>query len=174
MNAPRAAGLRVLGVDPGTRIAGYAIVDVLGPGRNRYIECGVLRASGVGERSIGERIFELAQSMEDVIEEFAPQAMAIECAFTQNNAQSALKLAEARGAFKYLAGLRGLAVHEYAPSRIKRVVTGRGGATKAEVSNRVRLLCGLERPPSVDAADALAIALCHAQCLLGAVTGGRL
>lgn len=174
MNAPRGTGLRVLGVDPGTRIVGYAIVDVIGPGRNRYVECGVLRASDVGERTIAQRVLELANAMDEVIGEFQPQAMAIECAFHQRNAQSALKLAEARGAFKYLAGIRGLAVHEYAPSRIKRVVTGRGAATKAEVTSRVRLLCQLETPPSADAADALAIALCHAQSLLGAVTGGRL
>ncbi len=159
-SSPSHTAPRVLGVDPGTRITGYAVLSVRGPGRFEYLECGSFRVDG--RRKLNERLGELAGALEEVVAEFRPTVLAIESAFHGQNAASALKLAEARGAFKLVALRAGLEIHEYAPSRIKRVVVGKGRATKAEVQRRVRLLCGLTRLPAADAADALAIALCHA------------
>lgn len=152
---------RVLGVDPGTRVVGYAILDVPAPGRFDYVECGVLDVRKQGE--LGPRLVALAAGLREIIEEFSPAQLAIERAFHGLNAASALKLAEARGALKLVALERGLAVSEYAPAMIKRAVVGRGRATKAEVQARVRLLCRLGSAPKSDAADAVAIAICHVQ-----------
>lgn len=152
---------RILGVDPGTRVVGYAIVDVTAPGRFDYVECGVLRVRASDDLSA--RLLELGGALREVIAEFGPAGLAIERAFHGLNAASALKLAEARGALKLIALEHGLAISEYAPAMIKRAVVGRGRATKAEVQARVRLLCRLGSAPEPDAADALAIAICHVQ-----------
>jgi crossover junction endodeoxyribonuclease RuvC len=152
---------RVLGVDPGTRVVGYALLDVPAPGRFEYVECGVLRVRA--REQLGARLLELAVALREVIAEFRPGALAIERAFHGINAASALTLAEARGALKLVSLEQGLAVSEYAPAMIKRAVVGRGRATKAEVQARVRLLCRLGSVPEADAADALAIAICHVQ-----------
>ncbi|KIG12928.1 Crossover junction endodeoxyribonuclease RuvC [Enhygromyxa salina] len=156
-----AIGGRLLGVDPGTRVVGYAIIDVPAPGRFEYIECGVLRVRARDD--LHARLLELGTGLREVITEFRPAALAIERAFHGLNAASALKLAEARGALKLVALEHGLPVSEYAPARIKRAVVGNGRATKAEVQARVRLLCRLSNMPESDAADALAIAICHVQ-----------
>ena len=151
----------MLGVDPGTRIVGYGILDVPAPGRFEYVECGVLKVKQGDE--LDARVFELASELRAVIDEFRPTCMAIERAFHGLNSASALKLAEARGAFKLIAKERGLELREYAPAKVKRAVAGNGRATKAEIQARVGILCRLERRPSSDAADALAIAICHVQ-----------
>jgi crossover junction endodeoxyribonuclease RuvC len=152
---------RVLGVDPGTRVVGYALLDVPAPGRFEYVECGVLRVRARDQ--LGARLLELAIGLREVIAEFRPGALAIERAFHGLNAASALTLAEARGALKLVSLEQSLVVSEYAPAMIKRAVVGHGRATKAEVQARVRLLCRLGSAPEPDAADALAIAICHVQ-----------
>lgn len=164
--APRSRPYRVLGVDPGTRVVGYGVIDVRPGERFAYVECGTLRAAA--SATVGERLLEICSGMAEVIAELAPSALAIESAFHGLNAASALKLAESRGALKLVAMQAGVPVSEYAPARVKRAVVGKGRATKPEVQARVGLLCGLERWPEPDAADALAIAICHAQDL-GAV-----
>jgi crossover junction endodeoxyribonuclease RuvC len=151
---------RVLGVDPGTRVVGYGIVDLLGPARFEYVECGVLKAGG---DDLDARVAELAAGLEEVIGEFEPTRLAIECAFHGINASSALKLAEARGAFKLVGRGAGLQIFEYEPAKVKRALVGSGKATKADIQRRVSVLCRLQRAPVSDAADALAIAICHVQ-----------
>ncbi|EDM75653.1 crossover junction endodeoxyribonuclease RuvC [Plesiocystis pacifica SIR-1] len=161
---------RILGIDPGTRVVGYALVEVPtrskssagpGPARFDYVECGVLRARARDEMHV--RLVEIASGLRELLAEFQPHELAIERAFHGLNAASALTLAEARGAFKLIALEHGLSVAEYAPAMIKRAVTGRGRATKAEVQARVQLLCRLAKEPQADAADALATAICHVQ-----------
>ena len=152
---------RVLGIDPGTLVVGYALLDVTTPGRFDYVECGVLRVRA--REQLGARLVEIASGLREVISEFRPGVLAIERAFHGLNAASALTLAEARGALKLVSLEQGLVVSEYAPAMIKRAVVGRGRATKAEVQARVRLLCKLGSVPEPDAADALAIAICHVQ-----------
>lgn len=154
----------MLGIDPGTRLVGYGVIDVNG-NELRYVECGVLRASTGGELS--DRLHELAGGLIDVIGELGPDVVAIESAFHGINAASALKLAEARGALREVCMQNGLGVSEYAPATVKRLVVGRGRATKADVKARVTLVCQLRREPAVDAADGLALAICHAQGLMG-------
>ncbi len=151
---------RILGIDPGTRVVGYGVIDWRGPGRFEYVECGCLKVDG--RKALNRRLGELATGLEEVIQELDPVEMAIESAFHGKNAASALKLAEARGAFKLTAMRHELSITEYAPARIKRAVVGKGRATKAEVQQRVALLCSLTTKPQSDAADALAVALCHA------------
>ncbi len=149
-------------MDPGTRVVGYGVLELRpAPTVFRYVECGVLKANEADD--IGARIHELVAGLREVIEEFSPFEVALEAAFHGPNASSALKLAEARGAFRELCVARSLLVAEYAPARVKRAVVGTGRATKHDVQMRVGLLCELDVLPRSDAADALAVAICHAQ-----------
>jgi crossover junction endodeoxyribonuclease RuvC len=150
----------VLGVDPGTLRLGYAIIETGSGVRMRYVECGVIRAPD--DRDVGKRIFAVACDLAEVIREFQPHAFAIERAFHGKSAASALKLGEARGALMLLAHQHGLPTFEYAPAQVKRAVVGHGAATKAVIAERMKLLFALHRAPAADAADALAIACCHA------------
>ncbi|HWB78713.1 MAG TPA: crossover junction endodeoxyribonuclease RuvC [Nannocystaceae bacterium] len=156
--------VRVLGIDPGTLKLGYAVIECqpgkLGPGAMRYLECGVIKAPKI--REIGPRLHAIAQELDTVIAEFTPKTCAIEKAFHGTNARSALTLGQARGALMLLAHQRGMDTFEYAPAHIKRVVAGHGAADKTQIAERVRMLFGLRRAPAADAADALAIACCHA------------
>ena len=152
---------RFLGIDPGTLCVGYGVVEAhpARGGAYAYVECGVLRPSRALE--VHERIAEIAQGIADIIAELRPEALALEKAYHGKNAASALKLGQARGAIMLLASQHGMPTFEYAPSTIKQQVVGHGRATKAQVQARVQMLFKLARPPSTDAADALAIALCH-------------
>lgn len=156
-----ARATRVLGIDPGTRVAGYAVLDVPRSGDPVYVECGLLRAKT--SDSVAERLLEIATGLEELIGEFRPTVMALEQAFYGKNLQSALRLGEARGALTLVGMRAGLQLREYAPAHIKRAVTGSGRATKIEIQQRVRMLCRLQHEPDSDAADALAIALCYAR-----------
>ena len=153
---------RILGVDPGTRAAGYGLIE---RPRDRasepftYLECGVLSAPSTA--AVPERIHIIASHLLELIDEFRPDALALEKAFHGRNAASALKLGQARGAIMLLASQRSLPSFEYAPAQIKQSVVGNGRATKQQIQARVQLLFSLQRPPTADAADALAIALCH-------------
>ncbi|MBL4688902.1 MAG: crossover junction endodeoxyribonuclease RuvC [Nannocystaceae bacterium] len=160
---------RILGIDPGTRVLGYGVVDLVvastgaasttGPGW-QYVECGVIRADTA--LAMPQRIGTIAAEMLDVMDELRPTAVAIEAAFCGKNAASALKLGQIRGAMMVLAAQRELPVFEYGPTVVKRAVAGHGRATKCELQARVQMLLGLRRAPTEDAADALAIAMCHA------------
>lgn len=156
--------MRILGIDPGTRRLGYGVLDVAPGGTSTrsfaYVECGVIAVPAASEMSV--RLGVLGDALAEVIEEFRPHVVALELAFSGRNVASALKLGLARGAIMLLAAQRGLPVNEYAPAKVKRVIVGHGRATKEDVQRRVRLLCQLARDPVADAADALAIALCHA------------
>jgi crossover junction endodeoxyribonuclease RuvC len=167
----KAVKLRILGVDPGTRVVGYGLIDVSGPSVD-YIECGVLRLPTA--EPIPLRLHRLVVALGEVIDEFTPSVMAIEAAFHGVNAMSALKLGQARGAIMTMAVGRGLEVHEFPPATVKKAVTGSGRATKAEIQARVRLLCRLRREPSSDAADALAIALCYGHTRYALAPAGAL
>lgn len=157
--------MRVLGIDPGTRTVGYGIIDLVGRDGFDYVECGIIRTDA--SAPICDRLHEVGIGVGEVVQEFQPRALALERAFHGVNAASAIRLGEARGAVMLVGRQHGLAVFEYAPTHIKRAVVGKGRATKEDVQRRVALLCGLRRLPSTDAADALAIALCHAQQFFG-------
>ncbi len=169
---------RILGIDPGTLCVGYGVIesDPDRGGTFGYVECGVLRPARTLE--VAERIAEIAEGLTEIITELRPDAVALEKAYHGKNAASALKLGQARGAIMLLAAQQGLATYEYAPSTIKQQVVGHGRATKAQVQARVQMMFQLRRTPSTDAADALAIALCHghsapAQARVRLVDGDR-
>ncbi len=153
--------MRVLGVDPGSRVCGYGVVDVVARGECRYVECGVLTAEAGA--TMEHRLGEIARWLTDVITELRPTEMAVEDVFSRVNPRSALALAQARGAVLAVAGMSGLPVSSYAPAMVKKTVTGRGRAPKEQVARMVQVLAGLRSPPRADAADALAVAITHAQ-----------
>lgn len=163
--------MRILGIDPGTRIVGYGLVDCerRGGAGFVYVECGVIRLAETDP--MPQRLFTLAGNLAEIIDEYAPGVVALESAFYGVNASSALKLGQARGAIMLVAAQHGLPVAEYAPALVKRAVVGHGRATKQEVQTRIKLLCRLTREPLSDAADALALALCYAQMDMSAGTG---
>jgi crossover junction endodeoxyribonuclease RuvC len=152
--------MRVLGVDPGSRVCGYGVIAVDAPRRYRYVECGVLTAPVRAPAEV--RLGEIARCLGEVIAEVAPDALAVEDVFSHVNVRSALALAQARGLVLAVAGMAGLPVFSYPPARVKKAVTGRGRASKHQVANMVRVLVGLRRTPAADAADALAVAIAHA------------
>jgi crossover junction endodeoxyribonuclease RuvC len=129
----------------------------------QYVECGVLTADPA--RPMEHRLGEIACWLTDVINELRPAVVAVEDVFSSVNPRSALALAQARGTVLAVAGMAGLAVHSYAPAVVKKTVTGRGRASKEQVARMVQALVGLRRPPRADAADALAVAIAHAQRL---------
>ncbi len=154
--------VRVLGIDPGTRLVGYGLIDFHPrAGRFTYLECGILRIQT--NLDMANRLHQIATGVEELIAEFTPQHLALEAAFTGVNSSSALKLGQARGAIMVSAARHAVAVTEYAPAHVKKSVVGHGRATKADIQERVRLLCRLNTPPRADAADALALAICHGQ-----------
>lgn len=153
--------MRILGVDPGSRVCGYGVVDATGSAQYIYVECGVLTARA--DAPMEQRLGEIARWLTDVITELRPAAMAVEDVFSRVNVASALALAQARGMVLAVAGMAGLSVCSYAPTMVKKTVTGRGRASKEQVAHMVQSLVGLNRPPRADAADALAVAITHAQ-----------
>ena len=162
---------RVLGLDPGSRIAGYAIVDLEAPGRFRYRECGTLVANPRAE--LPDRLLELATELRALVREFAPDEAAVEDVFQQKHARAALVLGHARGVVLLVAAEAGLAVTAYPPATVKRTVCGNGRADKEQVQRMVAALTGLKQLPATDAADALAIALCHCLHVPAAERGAR-
>ena len=148
----------ILGVDPGSRITGYGIIRV--EGRTiEYIDSGCIR---VGEKPMAERLQTIFQSLALLIGEYRPEEFAIEQVFMARNPDSALKLGQARGAAIVAATQATLPVAEYSARQIKQAVVGKGSAEKTQVQHMVRHLLDLPGTPQADAADALAVALCHA------------
>jgi crossover junction endodeoxyribonuclease RuvC len=166
--------LRILGIDPGSRITGFGLIESDGM-RSVHLSHGVLRLQG---EAMPPRLGEIFAGVSRLIEEYRPEAMAIEQVFVAKNPSSALKLGQARGAAICAAMQHGLTVAEYTPTRIKQSVVGSGRADKAQVQHMVRMILGLSESPSADAADALAVALSHAhsfvlQTRFAVATGGR-
>jgi crossover junction endodeoxyribonuclease RuvC len=150
---------RVLGVDPGSRLCGYAVIEVLGRGDCSYLECGVIEARA--RLPLEQRLAEVARELAEIIGEYAPMAVAIEDVFSGRNVRSALALAHARGTVFAVAGMAGVPIYSYAPAVVKKSVTGHGAASKQQVARMVQVLAGLRTLPRADAADALAVALAH-------------
>ncbi len=153
---------RVLGVDPGTRITGWGVVDVVQT-RPRYVAHGEVRTSP--KAPLWERLYEIHEALDVVLAEHRPTDLSLERVFVSKNAQSALKLGHTRGVIMVAALRHGLRVHEYTPGQIKSAVVGSGRADKHQVSHMVRLILGLDAVPPADAGDALAAAICHAHGL---------
>lgn len=150
-----------LGVDPGTARLGYGLVQSTGQEREA-LAYGVLETSAAVP--MPERLLTLHAGLRDVIEEFLPSAMAVERLFFARNVTTALAVGQARGVILLAAAQFGIPVAEYTPAEIKQSVSGYGKADKGQMQEMVRLVLGLDHLPQPDdAADALAIALCHTQ-----------
>lgn len=149
----------VLGIDPGTHRLGYGAVTRRG---SRYVHHahGVLRAPAAAE--LPERLRVIADGLERVIAELQPQVVAIEQAFFARDAHAALVIGHARGVAMLMAARARCTVTEYPPALVKRTVVGSGRAQKAQVTAMIRSILGLPEAPEEDAADALAVAICHA------------
>jgi crossover junction endodeoxyribonuclease RuvC len=157
----RGNNLRILGIDPGTLRMGYGVIECCGPAKVAYIECGVITASARSSRHA--RLAEIGKGLRELCGDLRPDTVAMEEAFYGKNVQATLALGEARGVALFVAAECGLEVTGYAPATVKQAVVGHGRATKEQIGYLVRALLSLRRPPAADAADALAIAICHAR-----------
>jgi crossover junction endodeoxyribonuclease RuvC len=153
---------RILGIDPGSRITGYGVIEST-RGRLRFVSCGVIRTTP--RAPFAHRLNEIFDGINEVVQLHGPEIAAVEDVFLSNNPRSALKLGQARGAAIVAAMQNGLAVRDYSARMIKQAVVGYGQAEKNQVQHMVRILLGLSASPSADAADALAVAICHANTL---------
>lgn len=158
------AFFRVLGVDPAAAGAtGYGVIESDGR-RCRMLRFGALRASRKGPEHFPERLREIHATLSGLIEEFEPQGVAVESVFTALNIKTALRLAEVRGVVLLAAAQHNVSVRSYSPREVKACVAGYGHAGKEQMQLMVRALLGMsETPEPADAADALAVALCHVQ-----------
>ncbi|MFZ4100214.1 MAG: crossover junction endodeoxyribonuclease RuvC [Chlamydiia bacterium] len=149
----------VLGIDPGTVITGYGLVRVI-HGRATVLDYGVVRPSP--KARLTQRYLTLYEAMVALVEKFQPTCVSIETQFVAKNPQSALKLGMARGVLMLAATQKDIPIFQYAPTKAKQAVTGYGHASKPQVQAMVAQLLGLAKVPEPeDAADALALALCH-------------
>lgn len=151
----------IIGIDPGTRITGYGIIKVQGT-TYHTVDYGCVRPPP--KLKLSDRYLILFNAIEALIQKYQPHALAVETQYVEKNVQSAIKLGMARGAAIIAAKRQGLSVFEYAPTKAKLAVVGNGKASKGQVQGMVKLLLRLqELPTPEDAADALALAICHAQ-----------
>jgi crossover junction endodeoxyribonuclease RuvC len=152
------SGLRVLGIDPGSRVMGFGVVERQG-NRLIHIAHGFARFDAASD--LAQRLGSIYESISAVLAEHRPECVAVEGLFTFRSPRSALTLAQARGAALACVANQGLAVHEYAPSEVKRAVGAHGAGAKDQVQRMVGMLLGLTKFDRPDCADALAVAVCH-------------
>jgi crossover junction endodeoxyribonuclease RuvC len=151
----------VLGIDPGLTRTGYGVIEASGSSE-AAIAAGVISTDP--QRPIGERFVELARDLRDIVNEYQPTASAIEQVFVNNNRQTAMSVARASGIALLVLSEYGLETAEYTPSAVKMALTGSGSADKQQMQRVIAMRLGLPAAPKpADAADALAIALCHIQ-----------
>jgi len=168
----------IIGIDPGSRITGFGVIKMNGR-KVEYIASGCIR---VKDAIVADKLNQIFDSVSQVIHEYKPSEAAIEQVFMSKNADSALKLGQARGAAMVAMAQHALVVAEYSARQIKQSVVGTGGADKSQVQHMVTSLLSLNAAPQADAADGLAVAICHGHMLKSAlyevgakkVTRGRL
>lgn len=149
---------RILGIDPGSRTTGYGVVDS-DRGALRFVACGVIKTTT--NMPFNYRLNQIFSGINEVIQVHGPTEAAVEEVFMATNPGSALKLGQARGAAVVAAMQNNIEVADYSAKQIKQAVAGYGQADKTQIQHMVRVLLGLNKAPSSDAADALAVAICH-------------
>jgi crossover junction endodeoxyribonuclease RuvC len=160
---------RVLGIDPGLTRCGVGVVDVTTARKAALVHYGVIRTAP--EMPLEQRLLVIGQGITALIEEYRPQALALERVFAQNNLRTVMGTAQVSGVALHMAAASGLDVGLHTPSEVKAAVTGYGAADKAQVASMVAKILGLDEVPKpADAADALALAICHAW--RGGMAGG--
>ncbi len=149
----------VLGVDPGTATTGYGVLEEI-RGKARLIDYGVIRTpANIGQ---SRRLLEIHNRIREVIDSYAPSVLAVEELFFSRNSKTALTVGQARGVILMTAAQKGLSVYEYTPLEVKQAVVGFGNADKRQVQAMVKAILQMKEVPKPDdAADALAVAICH-------------
>ena len=147
--------IRILGIDPGSRITGYGIIEV-DRNHNQHVTSGHLRIDG---GNLAVRLGAIYAGISALVNDYQPDEMAIERVFMHHNAESALKLGQARGVA--ICAVGSIPVAEYSAREVKQAVVGKGAGTKEQVQHMVKVLLNLRARPQADEADALAVALCH-------------
>lgn len=150
--------IRILGIDPGLRFTGWGVIDSNGNSL-KYVACGVIASDS--KSPIALRILTLNQGLNDVIKSYRPDEVAIEETFVNKNPTTSLKLGHARGALMLTASISGFTPYEYAATLVKKSIVGVGRAEKGQVVMMVKQLLPTAEVTSEDAADALAVAICH-------------
>ncbi|MBX2836909.1 MAG: crossover junction endodeoxyribonuclease RuvC [Gammaproteobacteria bacterium] len=158
---------RVLGIDPGSVVTGYGVIDTDGH-RNIYVDHGHIRVKG---DSFAERLGHIHRSIVEVVDQWQPIEAAVEQVFVSNNPMSALKLGQARGAAITAVVAADMAVFEYSARSIKQVVAGTGSAEKKQIQTMVKAQLDIQRVLQADAADGLAVAICHAHSRQSVIKG---
>lgn len=156
--------MRILGIDPGSRLTGYGCVDWVNH-RLQVVTHGTLKlanTSGKATIPLEVRLHSIFKGLSDIIQDVRPEVMAVEKVFFAKNAVSALKLGQARGAVILTGMIHGLEIVEYSPTEVKQAVVGQGHADKDQVARMVELLVGKQKFETSDASDGLALAICHA------------
>lgn len=152
--------MRILGIDCGSRVTGYGLIDTDGT-RHKLVEAGVIE-TGASD-SFPNKLLQVGTRLREVLAEYRPDEAAVEDTFAAVNARSALKLTHVRGVALFVCAEAGLAVGEYSPAQVKLALAGNGRAEKQQVEWMTRALLGLSEPiASLDASDATAVAICHA------------
>ena len=148
----------ILGIDPGSLITGYGVISIAG-NKLTYLDSGCIRVAG---KELPQRLQQIYRDIRKIMEQFHPGEAAIEQVFMQQNAGSALKLGQARGAAIVAILADNIPLGEYSARQVKQAVVGYGAAAKTQVQQMVKTMLNLSKIPQADAADALAIAICHA------------
>jgi len=163
--------VKIFGIDPGSERTGYGCIDTDGR-RHRLLVCGALSAPS--SASFPDRLRHIHRELSALLDEQRPDCVAIENIFHAKNVRSALRLGHARGVALVAAAALGVPIAEYTPAEIKRAVVGFGRAEKPQVGRMVKLLLGLDAAPSPhDAADAIAVAICHIHSSTGVAAEAR-
>ncbi|SJM95189.1 component of RuvABC resolvasome, endonuclease [Crenothrix polyspora] len=150
--------MRILGIDPGSRLTGYGVIEQTG-NRYKYIASGCIR---IEAEYFPDRLKQIFDGVAQLVQTYHPEQMAIEQVFMHKNADSALKLGQARGAAICAVQLTNVPVFEYAARQIKQALVGKGSADKLQVQHMVKILLNIQGDIQIDASDALGISLCHA------------
>ena len=162
--------IRILGIDPGLRRTGWGVVEYAG-NRLSFVACGSVETSD--KAALAERLVVIHDGLVRVIDEFRPDEAAVEATFVNRDAVATLKLGQARGIAMLVPARSGVPVAEYAPNLVKKTIVGAGHAEKAQIRMMIGVLLPRADPRSHDAADALAIAICHAHHRQSAVVKAR-
>ena len=150
--------MRILGIDPGSRLTGYGIIEDSSQGY-KYVASGSIH---IKADYFPDRLKQIFDGILEIVDNYRPDQMAIEQVFMHKNADSALKLGQARGAAICAVQTRGMPVFEYAARQVKQAVVGKGAADKLQVQHMVKILLSIQGELSYDASDALGISICHA------------
>jgi crossover junction endodeoxyribonuclease RuvC len=151
--------MRILGIDPGTGILGFGVIDVDAKDKVQLVDAGVIRTPV--KQPDSDRLFTIYDELKQIIRETKPEIMAVEKLFFSQNVTTAMSVSQARGVVLLLGKQHGLELHEYTPQQIKQAITGYGKADKKQMQEMVRMMLGLsEVPKPDDCADAIAAAIC--------------